>query len=183
MGRDILTYIHFSFLGQPVLKYGLTKNLKHKMDKKHENHTKFHNLNGVDDILENNNPVEPDAVVDPTDIEVDDKISMLENTLQPKPTWQIKIMTQITYYVHFTFFTFYLLLYHTAWTNLATCETFNKLETDPEALGCRLVTQLATHCLNRSSYISQLTRTQAITQTIMKYLSRLPFEEGESSTS
>ena len=105
------------------------------------------------------------------------KISMLENmTLRPKPTWhldtysQIKIMTQITCYVLFTFFTFYLLLYHTAWTNLATCETFNKLETDPEALDCGLVTQLATHCLNKSSYISQLTRTQAITQTIMKYL-------------
>ena len=31
MGRDILTYIHFSFLGQPVLKYGLTKNLAKAM--------------------------------------------------------------------------------------------------------------------------------------------------------
>ena len=97
-------------------------------------------------------------------------------TLRPIPTWhldtysQIKITTQITYYVLFTFFTFYLLLYHTAWTNLAICENFNKLQNNHEALGCRPVTQLATHCLNRSSYISQLTRLQAITQTIMKYL-------------
>ena len=115
------------------------QNLKHKMDEKHENHTKFHNLNGVDD--ENNNPVEPDAIIDPTDIEVDDK---MKNTLRPKPTRKIKLMTQITYHVHFTFFTFYLLLYHTVWT---TCETFN----DHEALSCRPVTQLATHCLTRSS--------------------------------
>ena len=39
-------------------------------------------------------------------------------------------------------------------TSHATC----KLETDHEALGCRPVTQLATHCLTRSSYVSQLTR-------------------------
>ena len=51
---------------------------------------------------------------------------LLENTtLRPIPTWhldtysQIKITTQITYYV---LFTFYFLLSHTAWTSLAACE-------------------------------------------------------------
>ena len=65
----------------------------------------------------------------------DDKISTLENM---EHTWhsQIKIMT----------FTFYLLLFHT-----------DKLE-DHEAPGCRPVSHLATHCLTRSSYVSQLTR-------------------------
>ena len=53
-------------------------------------------------------------------------VRMLENmTLRPIPTWhldtysQIKITTQITYYI---LFTFYLLLSHTAWTSLAACE-------------------------------------------------------------
>ena len=178
---------HTKFLGY--------KDLKQNLNVKYDKNSKLPVFKYQYDLAEKKVDLGAVQVLDETDkekddltgVEVDDitvtlkiqqnKISMLENmTLRPKPTWQldtysqIKIMTQITYYILFTFFTFYLLLYHTAWTNLATCETFNKLETDHEALGCRPVTQLATHCLNRSSYISQMTRTQAITQTSMKYL-------------